>query len=319
MSAGIGVVANPSDVVLVALPDGRPNSQSDLLIRGVIKLGANPIAAGFDWETEAFFNAVKQNRPAVIFGYTSRIFRMTQELQSTHDLASMGVRALFLASEYLPAPMRSNLQKIWNCRVHTHYGLTEMGLGVAIECSAKEGYHFNEADLLLEIVDPKTGEAAKLGEEGEIVFTTLSREAMPLIRYRTHDISRIIPGPCSCGADGLLRFGAVRKRLESILQLQSGDELYPSLLDDLLFEVSGLVDYQAVLERHGGKEKLCVKIEMANPQRNSKSEIIHRLSEAPAIARAIALGTMQIPELDFVNPGALKIASRAKKLISDQR
>lgn len=138
MSAGIGVVANPSDAVLVVLPDGRPNSQSDLLSRGVIKLGAKPITAGFDLEAEEFLSAVKQNRPAVIFGYTSRIFRMSQELQSKHDLASMSVRALFLASEYLPDAMRDNLQKIWNCRVYTHYGLTEMGLGVAVECSAKK-------------------------------------------------------------------------------------------------------------------------------------------------------------------------------------
>ncbi len=319
MAAGIGIVASPADIVLISLPDGRLNSQADLLSKGVSKLGAKPLISSMDLSAEEQLDIIQQRRPAVIFGYTSRIFRMSKELQTNHDLRSLGVRVLFLASEYLPDSMRCELQNIWDCRVHTHYGLTEMGLGVAVECSAQNGYHFNEADLLLEIVDPQTGKAVEPGMEGELVFTTLSRDATPLIRYRTHDISSFITEPCSCGSRNLLRFGAVKKRIESILRTQSGDELYPALLDDLLFEISGLVAYQAILERREDKEKLHLFIEMAHPENNSRSEILNRLASAPIIARGIALGAMMGPEVEFVGSGSLRLESRAKKLISDFR
>jgi phenylacetate-CoA ligase len=319
MAAGIGIVAGPGDVVQISLPNGRTNSQSDLLAQGVNKLGASPLISSIDLSAEEQFKIIKQRRPVVFFGYTNKIFRMTKELQANHDLSSLGVRVLFLASEYLPDAMRCDLQNIWNCRVHTHYGLTEMGLGVAVECAARNGYHFNEADLLLEVVDPQTGKAVEPGMEGELVFTTLCREAMPLIRYRTHDISSIITEPCPCGSHSLLKFSAIKKRMESILRTQSGDELYPALLDDLLFEISGLVDYQAILERNENKERLHLKVEMMQPGINSRSEIFHKLASAPIIARGIALGTMIDPEVELVDPGTLRLESRTKKLIADCR
>ena len=148
--------------------------------------------------------------------------------------------------------MRQELKRIWNCDIRTHYGLTEMGLGVAVECEAQDGYHFNEADLVLEIVHPETGAPVPAGEEGEMVFTTLTREAMPLVRYRTHDLSRLIREPCTCGAASLLKIDTVKKRLESIATVGDGDEIYPSLFDDVLFEIPGVVDYQVIATREGG-------------------------------------------------------------------
>jgi phenylacetate-CoA ligase len=319
MAAGMGVVAGPGDVVQIILPDGRPNSQADLLSKGVNRFGAAPVVTAFDLSAEEQIKIIHQFRPAVIFGYTNRLFRISKELQTSHDLSVAGVKILFLASEYLPDAMRSDLQSIWNCRVHTHYGLTEMGLGVAVECTAQNGYHFNEADLLLEIVDPNTGKTVLPGVEGELVFTTLTREAMPLIRYRTHDLSRFIPEPCPCGAGSMLKFAAVKKRLESTMRTESGDELYPALFDDLLFSIPGLVDYQATLQRHENKDQLFFKIEMAQQGMNPISEIIKRLLSAPEIARNISIEKMLQPEVEFVRQGMLRSESRAKRLIVDCR
>jgi phenylacetate-CoA ligase len=313
MAAGMGMVAGPGDAVHIILPDGRPNSQADLLSKGVKILGAMPIVAAFDLSAEEQIKIVHQCRPAAIFGYTSRLFRMSKELQSSYDLRSTRVQTLFLASEYLPDAMRHDLQSIWNCQVHTHYGLTEMGLGVAVECEARNGYHFNEADLFLEIVDPNTGKAVAPGTEGELVFTTLTREAMPLIRYRTHDLSHFIPEPCSCGAISMLKFAAVRKRLESTVRTGSGDELYPALFDDLLFNIPGLVDYQAILQRHENRDQLFFKIEMAQKWMNPTSEILTKLRSAPEIEKMLQ------PELEFVHQGTLRSESRVKKLIVDCR
>jgi phenylacetate-CoA ligase len=319
MAAGIGVVACPEDVVLIILPDGRPNSQADLLSQGVIKLGATPVVAGFDSNAEELMLIIERFHPAVIFGYSGRIFRISKDLQTSHDLSSAGVRILFLAAEYLPDARRNQLQAIWKCQIHTHYGLAEMGLGVAVECSSQNGYHFNEADLLLEIVDPQTGKAVEPGMEGELVFTTLTREATPLIRYRTHDISRYITESCICGASSLLKFGPVKKRLESIVRTASGDELYPALFDDLLYEIPDLIDYQAILERNGNEEQLFFKVEMARQGLDPVPGIIRRLSLEPAIARGMALGKMFAPRVELVVQGTLKSDSRAKKLIVDCR
>ena len=99
--------------------------------------------------------------------------------------------------------------------------MTEMGLGGGVQCSARQGYHLREADLYFEIVDPHSGEPLPEGELGEVVFTTLTREGMPLIRYRTGDLSRFLPGQCPCGT--LLRsMESIRQRVAGNLELAGG-------------------------------------------------------------------------------------------------
>jgi phenylacetate-CoA ligase len=319
MSAGIGTVANREDVVQIFLPNGRPYSQADLLVQGVKKFGATPVLSSMNLSASEHLALLEKSHSTLLFGYTSRLFRISKELQTTGDLSTKGVKVLFLAAEYLPDAMRRELQTIWNCRVHTHYGLTEMGLGVAIECEAGNGYHFNEADLLLEIIDPLTGKPVAAGQEGELVFTTLNREAMPLIRYRTHDISRLILEPCTCGAASLLKIDKVKKRLELIVTLASGDEVFPTLFDDLLYEIPGLIDYQLVVTHHEDKDQLDFKIEMQSECPDRISEIRKKLDLAPIITNNVATGRMAKPRIELVTWGALKAAERAKKMIVDRR
>ena len=319
MAAGMGMVAGPGDVVQILLPDGKPGSQADLLSQGVRKLGATPVAPGPDLNAEEQLRILENARSTVIFGYAGRIFRLTTELQPNHDLKNKGLRVLFLAAEYLPDARRRALEEIWNCRVHTHYGLTEMGLGVAVECDARDGYHFNEAGLLLEVVDPRTGNPLPAGDEGELVFTTLTREAMPLIRYRTHDISRLIPEPCPCGAHALLRIDRVRKRLESIAFLANGDELFPALFDDVLFGIPGIVDYQVLLSHTGDRDSLHFRIECVREHRGIIDCARIKLNALPAIARNIHAGNLAEPEVELLGWGSLQSESRAKKMIVDRR
>jgi phenylacetate-CoA ligase len=100
-------------------------------------------------------------------------------------LAKLGVKIMFLTMAYVADTVAGNLERIWGCRVCTHYGLTEMGWGLAVDCSQGAGFHYNEFDVIAEVVDPRTGEPLPDGAEGELVFTGLGREAMPLIRYRS--------------------------------------------------------------------------------------------------------------------------------------
>jgi phenylacetate-CoA ligase len=316
MAAGIATVASFEDVVQIMLADGRPYSQADLLYKGVEKLGITPVLAAPDLGAEEHFSIIESAHSTVLFGYTGRIFRLSKELQGKRNLSAAGVKTIFTAGEYLPDAMRQELQRIWHCPVHTHYGLTEMGLGVAIECEARSGYHFNEAGLLLEVINPVTGEAVAEGEEGELVFTTLTREAMPLIRYRTHDISRLVPEPCPCGSTTLLKIDSVRKRIESIVTLDGGDEIYPSLFDDVLFAVPGLIDYQVVLTKHDGKEHLELTVEMSSKDAAVLPDIHRNLLRVKPIARSVAGGRMIEPT---IHCGVLQPTGRAKKLLVDNR
>ena len=325
MAAGIGTVANPGDSVLILLPDGRPNSQSDLLRQGVLKLGAKPFVANVDLTALELLEAIEESRCRIIFGYTRKIFRLSKELERHQNLRVRGVEVLFLAAEYLPGAMRQELKRLWNCDIRTHYGLTEMGLGVAVECEAHDGLHFNEADLLLEIVHPETGAPVPAGEEGELVFTTLTREAMPLIRYRTHDLSRRVSDSCICGAASLLKIDTVKKRLEAIATIGDGDEIYPALFDDVLFEIPGVVDYQVIATKAVGEagefgmDRLDFKVEMVPDQAGGISEIRRKLLSAPIIAKNLSAQKMLEPGIELVAWGGLQSVGRAKKMLIDRR
>ena len=319
MAAGISTVSRRGDVVNVWLPGDLPYGQSDLLSRGVKEIGARPVTMPIDMNSEDHLRLIRESRVTVIFGSMRRALRLTRELERSHDLSSLGVHTLFLTSEYLPDPVRADLQKTWNCRVSTHYGMTEMGLGVAVECEAGDGYHYNEADLLVEIVDPETGNPSAPGDEGELVFTTLAREAMPLIRYRTRDISRLIPEPCPCGAKTLGKFAAVRKRIGVITRLTGGEELYPSLFDCALMDMPGFVDYQAVLDRLNNKEILSFRVELNRADPEKIPEIRKRLLAVPVLAKSVRAGALAEPLIEIAAPGELRDTDSRKMRITDLR
>ena len=114
--------------------------------------------------------------------------------------APLHLKTVLLSTDHCSPVVATAIEAAWGCRVFDHYGTTEMGLGGGVDCEAHAGYHLREADLLVEVVDPESGAPLPDGEYGEVVFTTLTREAMPLIRYRTGDRGRFLPGACPCGS-----------------------------------------------------------------------------------------------------------------------
>jgi len=319
MAAGIGTVAEPDDTVQILLPDDGPDSQADLLRRGVEKLGARPVISGVMKSAEEQLEILEKFHSTVIFGYTGYIYRISKKLELQQNLRSRGVKVLFLAGEYLPAARRRKLEDLWCCGVRTHYGLTEMGLGVAVECDSGDGYHFNEADLLLEIVDPASGENVPAGKEGELVFTTLTREAMPLLRYRTRDISSCIETSCTCGVSSLQKFGPVRKRVESIVVLQNGMDIYPAAIEDVLYSFTDVIDYHVKLVRHNSRDRLDFTVEVVRCGEDLRTRIAGALYSMNAVAENVRIGAMSAPEVNLVCMGGLKSPERSKKLIADCR
>jgi phenylacetate-CoA ligase len=318
MAAGMRTVAAEGDIVQIMLPSARSNDQADLLAQGVRKMRGIPLVTGSGMDYEEQLKQIDKFHPAVLFAETSFMWRMTREMCHRHNLKTKGVKTLFMTSEHLSESMRRQLRNIWNCDVHMHYGMTEMGLGVSVECHAHEGYHYNEADLMVEVIDPETGKVIGEDEEGEVVFTAFGREAMPLLRYRTHDISRLIGRPCNCGASTLKRIAPVTRRREAIVKI-GADEVYPSVFDELLFEIPDVIDYQVTLRKEGSRDVLFFKVEVFRQDENIQEVINESLSGHPVIKRNIEAGTLSLSPLELVEQGTLTRMSRAKKLIVDKR
>ncbi len=318
MAAGMREVAKEGDTVQVMLPSRRPNDQSSLLAIGVRKMGGIPVITGNALSPEEQIQKIDENHPSVLFGETAYIWRVTQETRRRHDLKNKGIKTVFLTAEHCADAMREQLEKTWGAAVEVHYGMTEMGLAVSIECQAHDGYHYNETDLMVEVVDPATGKALADDEEGEIVFTTLKREAMPLIRYRTHDFSRLLGTPCKCGAATVKKIAPVTRRRETIVII-NGDELYPSIFDELLFKIPDIIDYQATISNDGTKNILTLIIEAYREEEEISKAIREKILTNPVIRENTAAGILELRPVQFVKPGSLARLERAKKLIADKR
>ncbi|NOX24793.1 MAG: phenylacetate--CoA ligase [Deltaproteobacteria bacterium] len=158
--------------------------------------------------------------------------------------------------------MRNEIQDKLAISATDNYGLSEvMGPGVAGECQERHGLHINEDHFLVEIINPETLEPAAPGDLGEIVITTLTKEAFPVIRYRTRDLTRLLPEPCPCGRT-FTRMERVMGRTDDMLIIK-GVNVYPSQIEAVLLEVEGTKPhYQIVVERQGRLDKITVMVEV---------------------------------------------------------
>jgi phenylacetate-CoA ligase len=168
-------------------------------------------------------------------------------------------KSVLLTADYVPQSVIDRIEKTWGCNVFTHYGHTEFGYGFAVDCEQHQGYHLRDADFIVEIIDLKTQKPAKTGERGEIVVTTLSNEAMPLIRYRTGNISSIIDTPCTCGCN-LPRLGKIEGRIESNISI-GDDSISIHQLDEIVYANASVRSFNATLVQEREKNTLYLEIE----------------------------------------------------------
>ena len=209
---GMQNLVDESDTLLILLPCKTPGSVGDLLARGLTRLGCGVVSYGFpDTGSLEVLNELKD---IIIKEKVTSMVGSPKEVQSLAGFTagcveSLQIRTVLLSTDHIPDPLRDRIAGFWGCRVFEHYGMTEMGLGGAVSCETLTGYHPRENDLYFEIIDTETGKEAQEGEYGEVVFTTLTRTGMPLIRYRTGDRSRWIPGQCPCGS--------ILKRMDKVL------------------------------------------------------------------------------------------------------
>jgi phenylacetate-CoA ligase len=180
------------------------------------------------------------------------------------DLRKLPVRAGVFGAEPWSVQMRREIEEGWGMTATDIYGLSEIiGPGVSFECSeAQSGLHVNEDHFYVEVIDPNTGEVVPDGEKGELVFTTITKEAIPLIRYRTRDISSVDRSPCRCGRT-LIKMNKVYGRTDDMLIIR-GVNVFPSQIEAVLLDrADTLPYYQIVVDKKGALDTVEVLVEVA--------------------------------------------------------
>ncbi|NLT64996.1 MAG: phenylacetate--CoA ligase family protein [Acidobacteria bacterium] len=283
---GMMTLARPCDRVLIFLPGRTEGSVGDLLTKALRRFDCEGIVFGPISDYPRAMKTLSNVAPDCAVGIPSQLLALSRYVRKRIKL-----RSVLLTTDYVPEAVVESLGVAWGCRVYNHYGMTEMGLGGAVECSAREGYHLREADLLFEIVDP-AGRQVKDGEYGEVVFSTLTRKGMPLIRYRTGDVSRFLPGPCRCGSV-LRRMERVSGRLEEPVRLWDGSTLSITRLDEILFRNPSIAAYRAELHRGEGCDSLILT---ATPvgEKFDADPVISQLCRQPHLGDLVRQGRLRI-------------------------
>lgn len=283
----LGVVAQPGDRVLVLLPGEREGSVGQLFAEGARRMNVVPVQHGLIQDVEATLRVMEQEAIDTLLGTPTQVLALASYEPPGEHQFRIHIKNVILNTDHLPRAVTDRIRDKWGCRVFNHYAMTEMGLGGGIECEAMAGYHMREADLLFEIVDPVTGNVLDDGDEGEVVFTTLTRQGMPLIRYRTGDIGRFIPEPCPCGTV-LKRMAPVKDRLDGRIPLGTNGYISMSMLDEVLFDINGILDFRVLLSRHRDTDDLHLEVSCASWVDEDISRVITRaLLSIPVVRKNV--------------------------------
>lgn len=232
-------------------------------------------------------------------------------IQPQRDLS---LRRAYMGAEPYSEETRAKLENMLGIDVYNSYGLSEMnGPGVAFECMEKNGLHIWEDNYIVEIVDPETGEQLPDGSEGELVLTTLCREGMPFLRYRTKDITRIIAEKCKCGRTHR-RITRITGRVDDMFIVR-GVNIFPQQIERVLMGIKGVAqNYQIHLDAY---DKMTVKVEIE--QDFFDGHIEHLLNLKSKITEKLKSEILVTPKVELLEPGTLPISEGKAKRVIDNR
>lgn len=291
---GMSTLVEPGDRVLILLPVETPGGVGDLLATALGRLGATAVKHGPVRDVARTLDVMVREGVNSLVGVPTQVLALARYRDESGRLVPLRLKSALLTTDHVPAAIIAAVEGAWGCVVYNHYGMTEMGLGGGVECQARRGYHLREADLYFEIVDPESGQPLPEGEEGEIVFTTLTRRGMPLIRYRTGDLGRFVPGRCPCGTV-LKTLARVRQRLGGTVELNGGQGLSMADLDDALFRLDSILGFQATLRRDEPVERLILDVEIEpGAGEGNLPDVVAALESVPALRQARARGFLDL-------------------------
>ena len=223
--AGLGEFIYPGSRTMVAMPFSGPSGLGELIADAIRRIGAHPLLTGNNKTYGELKTILEEERPDTYVGMPTALLSMLR-------MCGKGsIKRALISGDACPETVMKAIEKILGTPLWPHYGSREMGLGGAICCQAHEGMHMRENHCITEIID-KEGNVLPDGQWGELVITTIGMEAQPLIRYRTGDHTRIIPGKCICGSE--------IKRLDFVRRIDQSKSMRE--MDELLFQIPELVD-----------------------------------------------------------------------------
>jgi len=285
--------------------------------QGATRIGCAviPTSSGL---TERQITLMKDFGPTVLFATPSYALTIAERAEEMGvDIRKLPLRVGVFGAEPWTTGMRDEIEDRMAIKAHEAYGLTEIGgPGVGFDCVAQDGIHLNEDHFLAEIVDPQTFEPLPLGEKGELIFTSLQRQAMPMIRYRTKDITRLRREKCECGRS-FVKMDKIFGRSDDMLII-SGVNVFPSQIESLLLEIVEVEpQYRLVVRKKGYLDQLTVQVE-------GKKEVYDagpdRRAEVQGKIRAHIKGMMGIGvDVELVEPKFIARSEGKALRVIDER
>jgi len=232
---------------------------------GAERLGAMAIPTG-PGNTEKQLEMLIDLKSTVLASTSSYALLLAEEIEKRGLKDQIHLKVGIIGSERWSEKMRSRIENELGIETFDIYGLTEIyGPGIALDCSFHEGMHYWSDHLLFEIIDPITGEQLPDGNLGELVITTITKEGAPLIRYRTRDLTRIIPGLCKCGCP-FPRIDRILGRSDDRIKFKAVN-IYPGQIEDIIHKVPGVSsEYQILLTRRDGRDSMTFRIEIEDAE-----------------------------------------------------
>lgn len=284
---------------------------------GLERIGATIIPAG-SGNTERHLMMMKDFNTSVLVSTPSYALYLAEAGERAgYDFSKMPLRLGLFGGEPSFDALREEIEARLHIRATDNYGLSEvMGPGVAGECEARAGLHIAEDQFIAEIIDPDTGLVLPPGSEGELVLTTLTKEAFPIFRYRSHDLTRLHYEKCPCGRTHV-RMEKVRKRTDDMLIIK-GVNVFPSQIEDVIKTVEGTTPfYQIIVEKKKNMDDLSIKIEIA------ESFFSDRMKEMVALEKRIADSLLSVlgirAKVLLVEPGSIERTQGKSKKVLDLR
>jgi phenylacetate-CoA ligase len=280
---------------------------------GAERLGAMAIPTG-PGNTEKQLEMLTDLKTTALASTSSYALLLAEEIEKRGLKDRINLRVGVIGSERWSEKMRNRIETELGIETFDIYGLTEIyGPGIALDCSLHEGMHYWSDHLLFEIIDPITGEQLPEGTLGELVITTLTKEGAPLIRYRTRDLTRIIPGICKCGCP-FPRIDRILGRSDDRIKFKAVN-IYPGQIEDIIHRVPGVSsEYQILLTRKDGRESMTFRVELEeaeDPAKKVKTEKSLRKAFKDFIGVSVDIVGVKLGEL----PRSMK---KTKRVIDER-
>ena len=283
---------------------------------GAERLGASviPVSSG---NTERQVQIMQDFRSTALVSTPSFALYLA-EVMSRMGTASAGLwlRVGLFGGEPMTAKVRSEIESRLGIIATDNYGISAvMGPGIAGECELRDGLHINEDHFLVEVIDPETLEVLADGEEGELVITTLTKEGLPMIRYRTRDVTTITRGKCKCGRT-TARMAPVRRRTDDMVIVR-GVNVYPREIEALLYDIEHVQPhYQIVIDREAGLEQLTLRVELSSGLISDQMQRLVELEDT--IKRRVHAVVGLTPKVKLVEPRTLHEVGAAERVIDNR-